>query len=95
MDKNFLNDFPILRSRMNGHPPAYLDNSATTQKPESVVRAICGYYRKLQCQSSSRRLRIEREGDESLRGSEAQGCRIPQRKVDARNYFYEERNRIA
>ena len=44
MDKNFLNDFPILRSRMNGHPPAYLDISATTQKPESVVRAICGYY---------------------------------------------------
>ena len=44
MDKNFLNDFPILRSRMNGHPLAYLDNSATTQKPESVVRSICGYY---------------------------------------------------
>lgn len=44
MDKNFLNDFPILRSRMNGHPIAYLDNSATTQKPESVVRSICGYY---------------------------------------------------
>lgn len=44
MDKNFLNDFPILHSRMNGHPIAYLDNSATTQKPESVVRSICGYY---------------------------------------------------
>ncbi len=44
MDKNFLNDFPILRSQMNGHPLAYLDNSATTQKPESVVRSICGYY---------------------------------------------------
>lgn len=44
MDKNFLNNFPILRSRMNGHPIAYLDNSATTQKPESVVRSICGYY---------------------------------------------------
>ena len=44
MDKNFLNDFPILNSRMNGHPIAYLDNSATTQKPESVVRSICGYY---------------------------------------------------
>ncbi len=44
MDKNFLNDFPILRSRMNGHPIAYLDNGATTQKPESVVRSICGYY---------------------------------------------------
>ena len=44
MNKNFLNDFPILQSRMNGHPIAYLDNSATTQKPESVVRSICGYY---------------------------------------------------
>ncbi len=44
MDKNFLNDFPILRSKMNGHPIAYLDNGATTQKPESVVRSICGYY---------------------------------------------------
>lgn len=44
MNKNFLNDFPILRSKMNGHPIAYLDNSATTQKPESVVRSICGYY---------------------------------------------------
>ena len=44
MDKNFLNDFPILRSQMNGCPLAYLDNSATTQKPESVVRSICGYY---------------------------------------------------
>lgn len=44
MDKNFLNDFPILRSHMNGHALAYLDNSATTQKPENVVRSICGYY---------------------------------------------------
>lgn len=44
MDKNFLNDFPILRSKMNGQPLAYLDNGATTQKPESVVRSICGYY---------------------------------------------------
>lgn len=39
-DKNYADDFVIL-SRNN---VAYLDNSATTQKPESVVRAICGYY---------------------------------------------------
>ncbi len=44
MDKNFLKDFPILRNTMNNRPLAYLDNSATTQKPESVVRSICGYY---------------------------------------------------
>lgn len=44
MNRDFLNDFPILRSEMNGHPLAYLDNSATTQKPHDVVRSICGYY---------------------------------------------------
>lgn len=44
MDRNYLNDFPILRSEMNGHPLAYLDNSATTQKPHDVVREICSYY---------------------------------------------------
>ena len=44
MDKNFLLDFPILRREMNAQPLAYLDNGATTQKPESVVRSICGYY---------------------------------------------------
>ena len=43
-NKNFLTDFPILNRKMNGQRMAYLDNSATTQKPESVVRAICGYY---------------------------------------------------
>ncbi|MBQ9486879.1 MAG: cysteine desulfurase [Selenomonadaceae bacterium] len=43
-NRNFLRDFPILNMKMNGHRMAYLDNSATTQKPESVVRAICGYY---------------------------------------------------
>ena len=43
-NKNFLLDFPILNRKMNGQRMAYLDNSATTQKPESVVRAICGYY---------------------------------------------------
>ena len=37
-------DFPILSHTMNGKPMAYLDNGATTQKPESVVQAICGYY---------------------------------------------------
>lgn len=29
---------------MNGKPIVYLDNGATTQKPESVVKSICGYY---------------------------------------------------
>ncbi len=39
-------DFPILQQRVNGHPLVYLDNAATTQKPETVIEAIADYYRK-------------------------------------------------
>jgi cysteine desulfurase/selenocysteine lyase len=38
-------DFPILRQEVNGHPLVYLDNAATTQKPEAVIEAISHYYR--------------------------------------------------
>ena len=42
--QEFLKDFPLLRTEMNGKPIVYLDNGATTQKPEQVIRALCGYY---------------------------------------------------
>ena len=38
-------DFPILRQTRNGQRLVYLDNAATTQKPEPVLRAILDYYR--------------------------------------------------
>ncbi|AQZ95831.1 aminotransferase class V-fold PLP-dependent enzyme [Halopseudomonas phragmitis] len=38
-------DFPILHQQVNGHPLVYLDNAATTQKPEAVIQAISDYYR--------------------------------------------------
>lgn len=37
-------DFPILYSRVNGHPLVYLDNAATTQKPKSVIQKITECY---------------------------------------------------
>ena len=39
-------DFPILHQEVNGHPLVYLDNAATTQKPEVVIEAISNYYRR-------------------------------------------------
>jgi cysteine desulfurase/selenocysteine lyase len=36
-------DFPILRERVNGRPLVWLDNAATTQKPQSVIDRL-GYY---------------------------------------------------
>ncbi len=38
-------DFPILSRQQNGQEIVYLDNAATTQKPEAVIDAISNYYR--------------------------------------------------
>ena len=40
-------EFPILQQEINGNPLTYLDNAATTQKPEAVINAVCDYYRHL------------------------------------------------
>ncbi|CDM94095.1 MAG: SufS family cysteine desulfurase [Limnospira maxima] len=37
-------DFPILHQEVNGHPLVYLDNAATSQKPQVVLDAIQNYY---------------------------------------------------
>ncbi|MBS3682140.1 cysteine desulfurase [Ornithinibacillus massiliensis] len=37
--------FPILDQEVNGHPLVYLDSSATSQKPISVIEAVEKYYR--------------------------------------------------
>ena len=39
--------FPILSRTVNNKPLVYLDNGATTQKPQSVIDAISGYYTNL------------------------------------------------
>tara|TARA_B100000945_G_scaffold313828_1_gene310497 strand:+ start:59 stop:1273 length:1215 start_codon:yes stop_codon:yes gene_type:complete len=37
--------FPILNCKVNGHDLIYLDNAATTQKPEVVIDEISNYYK--------------------------------------------------
>lgn len=38
-------DFPILQRQIRGKPLVYLDNAASSQKPESVIQAMDDYYR--------------------------------------------------
>nr|MBP9764540.1 SufS family cysteine desulfurase [Gammaproteobacteria bacterium] len=41
---NIRADFPILRKTIHGHPLVYLDNAATTQKPQCVLDVLSQYY---------------------------------------------------
>ncbi len=43
--QNIRADFPILNQKINGHPLLYLDNAATSQKPQCVIDALSTYYR--------------------------------------------------
>ena len=38
-------DFPILKERVHGKPLVYLDNGATSQKPQVVIDALVHYYK--------------------------------------------------
>jgi len=37
-------DFPALAVRVHGKPLVYLDNAATSQKPQAVIDALVRYY---------------------------------------------------
>ena len=42
--KNYKKEFPLLQQKMHDRQIVYLDNGATTQKPESVIHAMCSYH---------------------------------------------------
>lgn len=44
--KKAVQDFPILNQKINGHPLVYLDNAASTQKPNAVIDTLSDVYRK-------------------------------------------------
>jgi len=44
MTSVFRKDFPLLNREVRGHRLVYLDNAATTQKPQSVIDAITQFY---------------------------------------------------
>ncbi|KKQ03638.1 MAG: Cysteine desulfurase, SufS subfamily [candidate division WS6 bacterium GW2011_WS6_36_26] len=44
MHNNIRDQFPIFKTKVNGKSLVYLDNAATTQKPQFVLDAINEYY---------------------------------------------------
>ena len=45
-EKLVRNQFPILKSKINGNSLVYLDNAATSQKPNQVINKLNEYYLK-------------------------------------------------
>ncbi len=45
MIRDVRKDFPVLHQKVRGRPLVYLDNAATSQKPQVVIDAIDRYYR--------------------------------------------------
>ncbi|MCV2402583.1 SufS family cysteine desulfurase [Marinomonas sp. C2222] len=60
--------FPILKREIDGKPLIYLDNAATTQKPQCVIDALVDYY--TTCNSNVHR-GAHRLADEATRNFEA------------------------
>ena len=60
--------FPILKREIDGKPLVYLDNAATTQKPQCVIDALVDYY--TSCNSNVHR-GAHRLADEATRRFEA------------------------
>lgn len=60
--------FPILKREIDGNPLIYLDNAATTQKPQCVIDALVAYY--TECNSNVHR-GAHRLADEATRKFEA------------------------
>jgi cysteine desulfurase/selenocysteine lyase len=69
-------DFPIFRELVNGKPLIYLDNAATTQKPQAVLDAIFRFYTR-ECSSVHRSVYfLSEQATESFEDSRRKICRF-------------------
>jgi len=73
--KQLREDFPILKTKVNGMPLVYFDNGATTQKPIQVINRIAKYY--------------EEENSNVHRGVHALSQLATEKFEGARNYVAE------
>ena len=75
-------DFPILKEKVHGKPLVYLDNAATTQKPQAVLDGADRLLLPLQRQHSSCGPPFECTRHRGLRSSSRKGPALHQRCVD-------------
>ncbi len=78
-------DFPILSREVHGRPLVYLDNAATTQKPEAVISAGADMYRRSYGNIHRGVHQLSVEATDAVRGGPREGARVHQRRGGARD----------
>jgi cysteine desulfurase / selenocysteine lyase len=82
-------DFPVLARRINGKPLVYVDNGATSQKPDTVIEAISSYYRNSNANIHRSMHELATEATELYEGARAKVARFigaqPEEIVFVRN----------
>ena len=66
-------DFPILGRQVHGKPLVYLDNAATTQKPQVVIDALTRYYTSINANVHRGVHELSELRDRGLRGGAREG----------------------
>jgi len=83
-------DFPILHQQVNGHPLAYLDSTASSQKPAVVIDAMNDYYQRYNANVHRGVYQLSEQATEAMEQARRKiatfiGARSPREVIFTRN----------
>jgi cysteine desulfurase/selenocysteine lyase len=80
-------DFPILNREVQGNPLVYLDNAATSQKPQSVIDKLVSYYSEINANVHRGVHTLSQEATDEYEGARSKVRNLINAKEDAEIIF--------
>jgi cysteine desulfurase/selenocysteine lyase len=80
-------DFPILSREVQGKPLVYLDNAATSQKPQSVIDKLVSYYSEINANVHRGVHTLSQEATDEYEGARSKVRKLINAKEDAEIIF--------
>ena len=80
-------DFPILNREVQGKPLVYLDNAATSQKPQSVIDKLVSYYSEINANVHRGVHTLSQEATDEYEGARSKVRKLINAKEDAEIIF--------
>ena len=71
-------DFPVLQRKVHGKPLVYLDNAATSQKPQAVIDTLVRYYSEFNANIHRGIHHLSEEATRAYEDARAQGAGLHQ-----------------